>query len=70
MSCSRISISKYRKDQEYCKEGLRLLTLLATQFGRREAMNDEDMKDARGRSLHLLKAFWYVIHSFFFVDYI
>ncbi|CAB3982970.1 serine- kinase ATM [Paramuricea clavata] len=53
-----ISISKYRKDQEYCKEGLRLLTLLATQCGRREAMNDEDMKDAQVRSLHLLKAFW------------
>jgi hypothetical protein len=59
----RVSLSKHRKDQEYCKEGLRLLTSLAAQFGRREAMDNEDMKEARVLSLHLLRAFWYVIDT-------
>ncbi|XP_028397504.1 serine-protein kinase ATM-like [Dendronephthya gigantea] len=53
----RTFISKHRKDQEYCKEGLSLLTLLATQFGRSEVRDEADMKDAQARSLHLLKAF-------------
>lgn len=60
-----MSLSKYRKDQEYCKEGLRLLTLLATQFGRTGNSN-EDMNEAQVRSLHLLKALWYFVlyHAF------
>ena len=63
----RTSISRYRKDQEYCKEGLRLLTLLASQFGRRQDVSDDDMNDAQSQSLHLLKAFWCVMLFFVFV---
>lgn len=59
--CCRVSISNYRKDQRYCKKGLRLLTLLASQFGRTEAKADEDKAEAMAQSLHLLKAFWQVI---------
>ena len=54
----RIFISKYRKDQKYCEEGLCLLTLLARQFERADA-REEDIKEAQQRSLHLLMAVWY-----------
>ena len=54
----------FRKDQKYCREGLRLMTVLAKQFSAERNEDGEDLKEAWELALLLLKAFWYVANLF------
>ena len=50
-------MSKYRKDQNVCSQGLNLLRQLTRHLSNGEIC-DTSLQDSRGISKHILNAFW------------
>ena len=53
----RKAMSKYRKDQNVCSQGLNLLRQLTRHLSNGEIC-DTSLQDSRGISKHILNAFW------------
>ena len=56
-SLCRQAMSKYRKDQKVCCQGLKLLMELTRHLSNQESP-DSDLQASREIAAHILKAFW------------